>query len=136
MVKGKAKDSNFVSVRLPSDVGDWLRDYATANNLTRQWDGETTHNMGGSIIAIIRSVMQGQTISNNVGHIDNVDIEAMIDSKIAALRDSINLEFVDIKNELAAIATSTKEATAPANFTQALLQRAKEVAPLMLQKAS
>lgn len=32
--------------------------------------------------------------------------------------------------------TVNSEAVAPANFTQALLQRVKEVAPLMLQKAS
>ena len=34
------------------------------------------------------------------------------------------------------IAALISEATAPANFTQALLQRAKEVAPLMLQKSA
>jgi hypothetical protein len=37
---------------------------------------------------------------------------------------------------LEALETTRQEATAPANFTRALLQRAKEVAPLMLQKVS
>ena len=41
--------------------------------------------MGGSIIAIIRSVMQGQTISNNVGQSSaapDVDIKSMIETAI------------------------------------------------------
>ncbi len=84
------KDPNFVSVRLPDDVANWLRDYATANNLVRA----DKPNMGGSIIAVVRSAMQGQTISNNVRQSSaapDVDIQTMIDdalnSKIRELRE-------------------------------------------------
>ena len=84
------KDPNFVSVRLPDDVANWLRDYATANNLVRA----DKPNMGGSIIAVVRSMMQGQTISNNVRQSSaapDVDIQSMIDdalnSKIKELRE-------------------------------------------------
>ena len=35
-----------------------------------------------------------------------------------------------------ALETNRSEATAPANFTQALLQKTKEVAPMMLQKSA
>jgi len=119
------KDPNFVSVRLPDDVANWLREYATTNKLIRA----DKPNMGGSIIAVIRSVMSGQTISNNVGQSSaapDVDIESMIENAIAPLL--ARLEAVETK--------LSTEAVAPANFTQALLQRVKEVAPLMLQKAS
>ena len=71
------KDPNFVSVRLPDDVAIWLREYATANKLVRA----DKPNMGGSIIAIVRAAMQGQTISNNVGQSsDNTDIKKELDS--------------------------------------------------------
>ena len=71
------KDPNFVSVRLPDDVAIWLREYATANNMVRA----DKPNMGGSIIAIVRAAMQGQTISNNVGQSsDNTDIKKELDS--------------------------------------------------------
>lgn len=84
------KDPNFVSVRLPDDVAIWLREYATANKMVRA----DKPNMGGSIISVIRGVMSGQTISNNVGQSSaapDVDIESMINealnSKIKELRE-------------------------------------------------
>ena len=161
MLNIMAKDPNFVSVRLPDDVAYWLREYATDNKLVRA----DKPNMGGSIIAFIRSVMQGQTISNNVGQSSaapDVDIQAMINEAITNELDSVKAsniadyqgfsallvrrgaEIDELKEAIAPLlarleAVETKlstEATAPANFTQALLQRAKEVAPLMLQKAS
>ena len=70
------KDPNFVSVRLPDDVANWLRKYATAKTMVRAGNP----NMGGSIIAIVRAAMQGQTISNNVGQSsDNADITKELD---------------------------------------------------------
>ena len=118
------KDPNFVSVRLPNDLAIWLREYATANNMVRA----DKPNMGGSIIAIVRAAMSGQTISNNVGQSSaapDVDIEAMINEAIAPLLA-----------RLESLESVRSEATAPANFTPALLQKAKAVAPLMLQKAA
>ena len=59
MLNIMTKDPNFVSVRLPDDVANWLREYATTNNMVRA----DKPNMGGSIIAIVRAAMKGQTIS-------------------------------------------------------------------------
>ena len=86
----------------------------------------------------------------------DVDIQAMIDetlsSKIKELREEFEeheqiyqsqcqkgfeLQISTFRDEMhEAIATVRSEATAPANFTPALLQKAKAVAPLMLQKAA
>ena len=161
MLNIMTKDPNFVSVRLPDDVANWLREYATANKLIRA----DKPNMGGSIIAVIRTAMSGQTISNNVGQSSaapDVDIQAMINEAIANELDSVKAsniadyqgfsallvrrgaEIDELKEAIAPLlarleAVETKlstEATAPANFTPALLQKAKAVAPLMLQKAA
>jgi hypothetical protein len=124
MLNVMTKDPNFVSVRLPDDVANWLRDYATANKLVRA----DKPNMGGSIIAVIRSVISGQTISNNVGQSSaapDVDIDAKINNAIAPLLA-----------RLEALENTRTEATAPANFTQALLQKAVEVAPLKLKEVA
>jgi len=105
MLNIMTKDPNFVSVRLPDDVANWLREYATTNNMVRA----DKPNMGGSIIAIIRSVMQGQTISNNVRQYSaapDVDIESMIENAIAPLL--ARLEAVETK--------LSTEATAPRKF--------------------
>jgi hypothetical protein len=155
-VKQMTKDPNFVSVRLPDDVAKWLREYATNNKLVRA----DKPNMGGSIIAIVRAAMQGQTISNNVGQSSaapDVDIESIVNDAIAAklseIKDEIKEEYgagfrgisaniTDLLQQrdreidaLKADIESLKEATAPANFPSALLQRAKEVAPKMNQAA-
>ena len=161
MLNIMTKDPNFVSVRLPDDVANWLREYATANNMVRA----DKPNMGGSIIAIVRAAMSGQTISNNVGQSSaapDVDIQAMINEAIANELDSVKAsniadyqgfsallvrrgaEIDELKEAIAPLlarleAVETKlstEATAPANFTPALLQKAKAVAPLMLQKVA
>jgi hypothetical protein len=71
-------------------------------------------------------VKSGQTISNNVGQSSaapDVDIESMINHAIAPLLA-----------RLEAFETTRIEAKAPANFSSALLQRAKEVAPLKLMQ--
>ena len=160
------KDPNFVSVRLPDDVANWLREYATTNKLIRA----DKPNMGGSIIAVIRSVMSGQTISNNVGQSSDFDgslteriewlessntlfqtdvdkrLEAFDDNYSSLIQDNtqkLKSEIDELKEAIAPLLARieapevvTMEAKAPSNFTQALLLRAKEVAPLMLQKAA
>jgi hypothetical protein len=86
------KDPNFVSVRLPDDVAKWLREYATNNKLVRA----DKPNMGGSIIAIVRAAMSGQTISNNVGQSSaapDVDIQAMITAAIEKQIKELREEF-------------------------------------------
>lgn len=92
MLNIMTKDPNFVSVRLPDDVANWLREYATANKLIRA----DKPNMGGSIIAVIRSVKSGQTISNNVGQssaVADVDIEGIVNDAIAAKLSDLRAEF-------------------------------------------
>ena len=120
------KDPNFVSVRLPDDVANWLREYATANNMVRA----DKPNMGGSIISIVRAAMQGQTISNNVGQSSaalDVDIESIVNdalsSKIKDLREefeeheriyqaqcqrAFELQIATFREEMEAIATAKK----------------------------
>jgi hypothetical protein len=120
------KDPNFVSVRLPDDVANWLREYATANNMVRA----DKPNMGGSIISIVRAAMQGQTISNNVGQSSaalDVDIESIVNdalsSKIKDLREEFEeheriyqaqcqrgfeLQIATFREEMEAIATAKK----------------------------
>ena len=120
------KDPNFVSVRLPDDVANWLREYATANNMVRA----DKPNMGGSIISIVRAAIQGQTISNNVGQSSaalDVDIESIVNdalsSKIKDLREEFEeheriyqaqcqrgfeLQIATFREEMEAIATAKK----------------------------
>ena len=107
-----AKDPNFVSVRLPDDVAIWLREYATTNNMVRA----DKPNMGGSIIAIVRAAMLGQTISNNVGQstaAPDVDFESIVNTAIAPLLA-----------RLETLETNRSEATAPAK--KPLMQIARE----------
>jgi len=75
-------NTEFVSVRLPHDVANWLRQYATDNNLFRA--GKP--NMGGSIISAIRQrineITDIQATSNNVRQ---PDFEAIVSNAIAPL---------------------------------------------------
>ena len=88
----------------------------------------------------------------------NVDIESIVNeaiaSKISEMRKEINdlkstvntvtkdfaryrdIEIDDLTARVVALETNRSEATEPENFTQALLQRAKEVAPLKLKEVA
>ena len=110
------KDPNFVSVRLPDDVAIWLREYATTNKMIRA----DKPNMGGSIIAIVRAAMLGQTISNNVGQSStppDVDIESMIESQIIDIRKDLDLAVTSaiapLLARLESLESVRSEATAP-----------------------
>ena len=69
---------------------------------------------------------------------NKMSIDTRIDDKFSGIQseltqrdretEALKLELETIKTAIAAL---TSEVTVPANFTQALLQRAKEVAPLM-----
>ena len=125
-------DTKAVSVRLPLDLLNELNIYATDKGMVRGGDA----NIGGAIIAILREHF-GQ--SDNVKQVsDNVDIESMINEAIAAkLIDELKQTITPLLARLEAVETKlSTEATAPANFTPALLQKAKAVAPLMLQKVA
>ena len=116
-------DTKAVSVRLPLDLLNELNSYATDKGMVRGGDA----NIGGAIIAILREHFgQSDSVKQlSYSPAPDVDIESMINDAIAPL--VVRLE---------ALETNRSEATAPANFTQALLQRVKEVAPLMLQKSA
>ena len=159
MLNIMTKDPNFVSVRLPDDVAIWLREYATTNNMIRA----DKPNMGGSIIAVIRAAMQGQTISDNVGQ--SSDLDDSLSERIEWLesKNTVGQKEVDerfnhfddhycnflnqheekVEEKIAALAariealenTRSEEKT-PANFTQALLQKAKAIAPLKLMEVA
>ena len=121
-------DTKAVSVRLPLDLLNELNIYATDKGMVRGGDA----NIGGAIIAILREHF-GQ--SDNVKQVsDNVDIESMINEAIAAkLIDELKQTITPLLARLEAVETKlSTEATAPANFPSALLQKVKEVAPLSL----
>lgn len=87
-----AKDPNFVSVRLPDDVAELLRAYATDKKLVRAGNP----NMGGSIIAILRAALQGQTNFNNVGQSSaapDIDIQDIIDNALRSKIKELRKEF-------------------------------------------
>jgi hypothetical protein len=149
-------DTKAVSVRLPLDLLNELNSYATDKGMVRGGDA----NIGGAIIAILRERFFDE--SDNVKQVsDNIDIESIVniavESRLEAVlnqvrdlelkvhsQETYSLLYTSLKADVdirfdetnKAIAALTSEATAPANFTQALLQRAKEVAPLMLQKSA
>ena len=125
-------DTKAVSVRLPLDLLNELNIYATDKGMVRGGDA----NIGGAIIAILREHF-GQ--SDNVKQVsDNVDIESMINEAIAAtLIDELKQTITPLLARLEAVETKlSTEATAPANFPSALLQKVKEVAPLKLKEAA
>lgn len=94
----QAKDPNFVSIRLPDDVANWLREYATDHNLIRA----NKPNMGGSIISVIRAAMQGQSVSSDlkqdVRQSDLTQIEAIAQNVIAPLIARINSLESEVSN--------------------------------------
>ena len=98
MLNIMTKDPNFVSVRLPDDVAIWLREYATTNKMVRA----DKPNMGGSIIAVIRGVMSGQTIPNNVGQ-SNAAPDVDIDSKINKAIEALNTKRIEDYKSLSAL---------------------------------
>jgi len=94
-------------VRLPDILADFLKKYPSViGELVSQIkDGELILNIDVTAL---------QPVTNNQAY----DFESMINDAIAPLLTRIE-----------ALETVTSEATAPANFTSALLQKAKEVAP-------
>jgi len=103
-------NTEFVSVRLPTDVANWLRKYATDNNLFRA--GKP--NMGGSIISAIRQCMNGitdiQTTSNNLRQ---SDFEAIINNAIAPLLARIEALEDPIQSNSDKIETATSHIASP-----------------------
>ena len=133
-------DTKAVSIRLPLDLLNELNSYATDKGMVRSGDA----NIGRAIISILRERFFNE--SDNVKQVsDNVDFEAMIaaaiDSKLSGFKASVNDEFLDMKQAIApllarieALENTPIEATAPANFQSALLQKAIAVAHSKLKE--
>ena len=127
-------DTKAVSIRLPLDLLNELNSYATDKGMVRSGDA----NIGRAIISILRERFFNE--SDNVRQMsDSVDFEAMIaaaiDSKLSGFKASVNDEFLDMKQAIApllarleSLESDRSEATAPANFTTALIQKAKVLA--------
>jgi len=149
-------DTKAVSVRLPLDLLNELNSYATDKGMVRGGDA----NIGGAIIAVLRehfgqsdNVVKQKSDSVDIESIVNVAVESRLEAVLNQVRDlelkvhsqeTYSLLYTSLKADVdnrfdetnKAIATLTSEATATANFTPALLQKATEVAPLKLQKAA
>jgi len=149
-------DTKAVSVRLPLDLLNELNSYATDKGMVRGGDA----NIGGAIIAVLRehfgqsdNVVKQKSDSVDIESIVNVAVESRLEAVLNQVRDlelkvhsqeTYSLLYTSLKADVdnrfdetnKAIATLTSEATAPENFTKALLQKAKEVAPLKLKEAA
>jgi len=103
-------NTEFVSVRLPTDVANWLRKYATDNNLFRA--GKP--NMGGSIISAIRTRINGITdIQTTFNNVSQPDFEAIINNAIAPLLARIEALEDPIQSNLDKIETATSHIASP-----------------------
>ncbi len=117
-----------------------------------------------AIVAILREKLFGETSQGKVsGNLQStLDIESIVNeavaTAIASKTDEMRNEINDLKStvnavtkdfaryrdieidglmaRVVALETASSEATAPANFTQALLQKAKAVAPLKLKEVA
>jgi hypothetical protein len=101
-------------IRLPESLATFLQQYPSViNELVSQIkDGE---------LNLTVSVTDCNSVTSNQGY----DFKSMIKDEIAPLLA-----------RLEALETVRSEATAPANFTPALLQKAKAIAPLKLMQAA
>ncbi len=117
-------------IRLPKSLANFLQQYPSVVS-------ELVSQIKDGSLNLSIDVTACNTVTDNQGY----DFESKINEAIAKQLDDrdrvINIAINALRESIEAIAAKpNSEATAPANFTQALLQKAKEVAPLMLQKAS
>jgi uracil DNA glycosylase len=113
-------------VRLPDTLADFLKKYPSTI-------GELVNQIEAGLLSLNVDVtaLQGVTATNTVltdilarlDLIENTVFNKVTDTVISTVADTVT-------------DTVTSEAVAPANFTQALLQKAKEVAPLKLMQAA
>ena len=117
-----ATNKKTVSVYADDDLLTALEEFKDSGN---------HKSLNVAIVAILREKLFGEPSQGKVS--SNVQSTLDIDSKI---NDAVTSAIAPLLARLEALETNRSEATAPANFTQALLQKAKAIAPLMLQKAA
>jgi len=118
MSKPTSTISSAVSIRVSNELLDAVREYAIAHNLINQSgrpDKRGEPNLSQAFSELVKiGLGQEVTVSDSVSRIDsaaapNVDIESIVNNAIAPLLTRIE-----------ALENTRSEATAPANFTQAL----------------
>ena len=101
-------------VRLPETLANFFRQYPTA------------------ITKLVSQIEAGEL---NLS-VDVTACNTVTDAQAYDFDSKINEAIAPLVARLEALETNHSEATAPANFTQALLQKAKEVAPLKLMEVA
>ena len=146
MSKPTSTISSAVSIRVSNDLLDSIREYAIAHNLINNSgrpDKRGEPNLSQAFSELARlGLGQDITVSDSVSNSANDDLR----DTVTKLSDSVSIlsnklsnletEITPLLARLEALETVRSEAKAPANFTQALLQKAKAVAPLKLKEVA
>jgi len=111
-----------VTFRCPEDLYNALSNFALDHNIIK----EDKPIISEALIAALRIGLGTDSNTDISQPVRHSDFEAMINDAIAPLLSRIEV----LEN------TRSVEAAETENFTKALLQKAKEVAPLKLQKAA
>lgn len=146
MSKPTSTISSAVSIRVSNTLLDSVREYAIAHNLINNSgrpDKRGEPNLSQAFSELVRlGLGQGITVSDSVSNPTNDDLRDTVKNlsdSVSILSDKLgNLEtaIAPLLARLEVLETVRSETTAPANFTQALLQKAKAVAPLKLKKVA
>jgi len=147
-----ASNKKTVSVYADDDLLTALEEFKDSGN---------HKSLNVAIVAILREKLFGEVSGNIQSTLQSkvfctLDIESIVNHAIASKTDEMRKEINDLKStvnavtkefaryrdieiddlaaRVVALETNRSEATAPANFTQALLQKPKEVAPLKLME--
>ena len=118
-----ATNKKTVSVYADDDLLTALEEFKDSGN---------HKSLNVAIVAILREKLFGDTSGNMQSTLQNqvsstLDIESIVN-------DAVTSAIAPLLARLEALETSRSEATAPANFTSALLQKAIAVAPIKLME--
>jgi hypothetical protein len=146
MSKPTSTISSAISIRVSNELLDFVREYAISHNLINNSgrpDKRGEPNLSQAFSELVRlGLGQEITVSDSVSNPTNDDLRDTVKNlsdSVSILSDKLgNLEtaIAPLLARLEVLETVRSEATAPANFTQALLQKAKAVAPLKLKKVA
>ena len=118
-----ATNKKTVSVYADDDLLTALEEFKDSGN---------HKSLNVAIVAILREKLFGDTLGNMQSTLQNqvsstLDVESIVN-------DAVTSAIAPLLARLEALENTRSEATAPANFTQALLQKAIAVAPLKLME--